>query len=538
MSAAIKQQMLDAGAPASQVEEWAAGQKQKMLEAGAPPAEVAKYFGEPPEPDLKHVNAVLGANIDGMSWQDRASAAENPMEAFETGLQMSSGGLAARGRMPDKILPQDAGLAYKTLSAAGMMAGDLPAMVAGFIAGAPVGTAGGAAAGTAIAPGPGTVAGGAVGGLVVGGAAANALPEAIRQVLMDQYQHPDGAKSWDEVWSRASGIAWETTKAGIVGGVTAPVGGVVGSKVAGATGSRALGTGTGLTAMAVSATAVGGALHGEVPTADDFIVGAVLALGMHGAGTTVGAMKRFVPSEQGKAVAQNLRDIYSRTGMGPQEVIQRVIADPALKSEMLAPRAADGTLVTPGLDAIRKPDPKPIRQEKPTVAPKAAESVPQSTVSLIEQLETGGMRDPDHAISTTGAVGRHQIMPDTARQYGFDPAQLTDRNYNEHVSRTILADLNNKFDGDMQAVLIGYNAGPGRARAWLRAGRDNSILPLETQKYLRRAEQLGGLDRGLNEKQLERHMVQQGDVPPREWVPPDGVYKDRPSSASVPRPSR
>lgn len=96
-------------------------------------------------------------------------------------------------------------------------------------------------------------------------------------------------------------------------------------------------------------------------------------------------------------------------------------------------------------------------------------------------------RSGDQAISPKGAIGRYQIMPGTARQYGFDPEKLSDPVYNEKVARTVLADLSRRFHGDTEAILVAYNAGPGRAMRFVRDGRDTEELPYETQKYLEHA---------------------------------------------------
>jgi hypothetical protein len=107
---------------------------------------------------------------------------------------------------------------------------------------------------------------------------------------------------------------------------------------------------------------------------------------------------------------------------------------------------------------------------------------------VIGRLETGGMQDPDAAVSKTGAIGRYQIEPSTAEQYGFDPSQLHDPIYNERVARTIVSDLIKRSGGEgadnARAVLVGYNAGPGRMSRFLANGGNTDELPAETQGYL------------------------------------------------------
>src|SRR5215472_441492 len=72
----------------------------------------------------------------------------------------------------------------------------------------------------------------------------------------------------------------------------------------------------------------------------------------------------------------------------------------------------------------------------PTIQANMRDMVSQ-LAGTVQKLETGGLKDPDHAVSTAGARGRNQIMPDTARQYGFDPDRLFDANYNNMVRDTI-----------------------------------------------------------------------------------------------------
>lgn len=111
---------------------------------------------------------------------------------------------------------------------------------------------------------------------------------------------------------------------------------------------------------------------------------------------------------------------------------------------------------------------------------------PSNLLGLVRQLENSG----DNAVSPAGAIGRYQIMPGTARQYGFDASKLADPEYNKTVASTILDDLQHRYNGDTDAVLAAYNGGPGRANQFLAAGRNPAVLPLETQKYLAHSHQL------------------------------------------------
>ncbi len=83
------------------------------------------------------------------------------------------------------------------------------------------------------------------------------------------------------------------------------------------------------------------------------------------------------------------------------------------------------------------------------------------------------------AVSPAGARGLMQIMPSTAKglakQVGVPYAveRLTgDAEYNVKLGSRYLGDLINDFSGSYVMAIAGYNAGPGRVRAWLKAYGD------------------------------------------------------------------
>jgi soluble lytic murein transglycosylase-like protein len=87
--------------------------------------------------------------------------------------------------------------------------------------------------------------------------------------------------------------------------------------------------------------------------------------------------------------------------------------------------------------------------------------------------------NPD-ALSSAGAAGLMQLMPQTAERYGvrnvFDPEE------NIRAGVKILGELMVQFDGDVALTLAAYNAGPN---AVIRAG--NRIPPqAETAAYVPR----------------------------------------------------
>lgn len=147
------------------------------------------------------------------------------------------------------------------------------------------------------------------------------------------------------------------------------------------------------------------------------------------------------------------------------------------------------------------------------------ESIVQMVGTELERQETGGSADPDNAVSPKGALGRRQIMPDTAREIAKEigdtsfptdgtPEQIgvylsnpvLNRRYSDHYIRKMARMFGR--EGGVEAVLIAYNGGPKRAKAWLKAGKDDSVLPTETKKYYR--EIMARMGRGVEGRDVSR----------------------------------
>lgn len=106
------------------------------------------------------------------------------------------------------------------------------------------------------------------------------------------------------------------------------------------------------------------------------------------------------------------------------------------------------------------------------------------------------------AESPKGASGVMQVMPGTARDIsrrlgdGLISADTSDAQIKELLKRpevgarygvTYLHDQLVRYDGDIPAALVAYNAGPGVADQWLKTRKsagDLSGLPAETQAYV------------------------------------------------------
>jgi hypothetical protein len=115
--------------------------------------------------------------------------------------------------------------------------------------------------------------------------------------------------------------------------------------------------------------------------------------------------------------------------------------------------------------------------------------------SIIQQESSGN----PNAVSPKGAVGLAQVMPATAREIaeelGDDQVEdMTEAQLETYLKRPDVSvrygkhyfgKMLDRYNGDVEAALVAYNGGPGRADNWLEAGKDDDVLPEETRNYYR-----------------------------------------------------
>lgn len=106
------------------------------------------------------------------------------------------------------------------------------------------------------------------------------------------------------------------------------------------------------------------------------------------------------------------------------------------------------------------------------------------------------------------AIGLGQVLPSTAMDPGLPGVQnvfeiaealgvpvpsrdaagaeelLKNANVNSTIASQYLRALLSKYGGDVEAALVAYNAGPGRADEWLAASRDYSIFASDVKGYV------------------------------------------------------
>ena len=333
------QQALAQGYSIDDVKQYATEQYYKRLDSGMAPADAKAYlkntFGllagsEPDDKDRSQfftslafapVEQATGANTtEGTSSATttpqnnttpdttQATAKKQPddwRESLVAGYQNSVLGLLIRGESPTYVAPAEDDIVGNFAFMVGSVLGDLPATVAGTAAGATAGSAAGPA---------GTIVGGMAGG--------NALPAMMRQYIMDVYEN-GGATTFSEVMGRVGDTLMAGGKAAVVGAAAGKVGLAMAPAVKAASSAglmQRLATYTGAVA-AETGTMVGtsAALDGRVPSMYEFINGAVQLGGLKYASSNI---KRF-------------KQAYIDLGLKPQEVQQRIQADPAFAERFL-----------------------------------------------------------------------------------------------------------------------------------------------------------------------------------------------------------
>ncbi len=93
-------------------------------------------------------------------------------------------------------------------------------------------------------------------------------------------------------------------------------------------------------------------------------------------------------------------------------------------------------------------------------------------------IQTESAYDP-HAVSSAGAVGLMQLMPETAKRYGV--TNRNDAQQNIDGGTRYLKDLLTMFNSNLKLAVASYNAGEGAVKKY-----NNKIPPYpETQNYVK-----------------------------------------------------
>lgn len=313
-----------AGATWDEIGDVIAPDVAKLRQAGATEDEIKQVYGF--TDGQAATDALRSRAIQGLkTWTAPTTRDGFGMEAFKAGVEASSGGLLARKALPDMMLPTDAGFGARTAYMAGSLLGDLPAMVSGAMAGA----------GTA------ALTGGAAAPLIFG--FAGALPAYVRAEYMQNLTkgHLTGPVDYAQ---RQAAVAWDTTKAGMVGAAMGVAGGLAGDASA-AAGDAFLATVAKKSSAELAAMSGAQAVvEGRLPTWQDLTDGAVITLGMH-----IAALPSEMPG-MARSVMSNLSQHFVDTGEMPVQAALRAKGDPELAQKLMAekpPEPIPGSSETP-----------------------------------------------------------------------------------------------------------------------------------------------------------------------------------------------
>ena len=204
-------------------------------------------------------------------------------------------------------------------------------------------------------------------------------------------------------------------------------------------------------------------------------------------------VRKFVSLDAAKALVMaskaKLSRVYTRsflTGLGnrlPSEAEAGMVAhvadalgDPQMSVRIAKSAVARGqNLLTYAYPTSSFPSYKPLR-------------APPETALLLGLARQETEFEPQ-TVSGAGAKGLLQVMTVTAQHVCHDykikcqiPRLLSDTQYNVMIASAYIADRMDDFGGSYVLGLAGYNAGPGRARQWIRENgdpRDPKVDPID-----------------------------------------------------------
>ncbi|MHC8509547.1 MAG: lytic transglycosylase domain-containing protein [Rhodospirillales bacterium] len=126
------------------------------------------------------------------------------------------------------------------------------------------------------------------------------------------------------------------------------------------------------------------------------------------------------------------------------------------------------------------------------------------------------------AVSSAGARGLMQLMPNTARitakrvNVSYNKPRLTtDPDYNMRLGQVYLEGLINRFEGSYVLALAAYNAGPNRAKAWIKAYGDPRRTGVDSVDWVERipfSETRNYVQRVMENLQVYRALLPQGEI--------------------------
>jgi hypothetical protein len=471
---------------------------QKLADNGATKDRIEAFWGE--QNTVAAVEKMGKDKLRQTGWSYESLDEANPnswLDNLWAGLEVGNVNLAL-GTRPTMRPSDNPSFGSAVAFAVGQTLADLPIAIPAFVGGTTV-----AAETGPLAP-------------AFGMAAASGATTFVRESALLQFSKREDASTREmaEAWGGVLKKTAVSSGIGFVGGVVL---GPAANQLQRVGANRAVSyLGADIVSGGVQST-VAAALEQRLPTMKDFAVGTLLAGVSHvGAiGSMVGRSGRFVPTEFGAKVMNNMKEIWGQTGVHPADIGNAARNNPYLKQSIVSTNQHGDPIIQPWKDpAAVEGDPvkaaeMPVKAaEMPVKADAPEEPEPfQFRESAKASPETGIFRvtaaspnqvlalldrsDPDY-VSPSGSIGVFQITPGLARKHGFDPAKLTDPEYNRTVAATLAEKYVKTFtdeDGtvDLEAVLISMSDSPERAMRFRADGRVFDNLSNETQDMILRS---------------------------------------------------
>jgi membrane-bound lytic murein transglycosylase D len=205
-----------------------------------------------------------------------------------------------------------------------------------------------------------------------------------------------------------------------------------------------------------------------------------------------------------RASAASVDETFSALHQALSATANDLLAKAQRPPEMVRPQFNTALGADPGFVSARRAEGKtgqniPLQKDvervqglRPVLEPILRDEGVPLQLAAVVLIESGGLTT---ALSTKGARGLWQIMPDTARRYGLVVTTTVDERLDPykstHAAARYLRDLHTQF-GSWPLALAAYNAGEDtvqRALDRASAREFNSIaragmLPLETRRYV------------------------------------------------------
>jgi membrane-bound lytic murein transglycosylase B len=190
-----------------------------------------------------------------------------------------------------------------------------------------------------------------------------------------------------------------------------------------------------------------------------------------------------------QALSATANDLLAKAQHPPEMIRPQFDTSLTAAPEFVSARRADRKT---GPNIPLQKDVERVQGLRPVLEPILRDEGVPLQLAAVVLIESGGLTT---ALSTKGARGLWQIMPDTARRYGLVVTTTVDERLDPykstHAAARYLRDLHTQF-GNWPLALAAYNAGEDtvqRALDRASAREFNSIaraggLPLETRRYV------------------------------------------------------